>query len=177
MVRSRLDQPAQAEAASHRALSALPASFRRNRAMTIVDLAIAQLHQGDAEHACATSEEAFALMSGSPLPGRLRVLLGDFYRDLFTLAPSTAVAREWADRYRSEEPRVTTAPVIDLRRYGHTDLPGIRQTLLDVHADAYYERRHEEFVQRFPWFVDHWGGREGFACVVAYADGEPIGFT
>ncbi|WP_405444485.1 hypothetical protein OG350_37675 [Streptomyces achromogenes] len=49
-----------------------------------------------------TSEEAFALMSGSPLPGRLRVLLGDFYRDLLTLAPSTTVAREWADRYRSE---------------------------------------------------------------------------
>jgi GNAT superfamily N-acetyltransferase len=75
------------------------------------------------------------------------------------------------------EPRVTTAPAIDLRRYGHNDLPGIRQTLLDVHADAYFERRHEEFVQRFPWFVDHWGGREGFACVVAYAGGEPIGFT
>lgn len=72
---------------------------------------------------------------------------------------------------------MTTAPAIDLRRYGHNDLPDIRQTLLDVHADAYFERRHEEFVQRFPWFVDHWGGREGFACVVAYAGGEPIGFT
>jgi GNAT superfamily N-acetyltransferase len=75
------------------------------------------------------------------------------------------------------EPRVTTAPAIDLRRYGHNDLPDIRQTLLDVHADAYFERRHEEFVQRFPWFVDHWGGRSGFACVVAYAGDEPIGFT
>ena len=72
---------------------------------------------------------------------------------------------------------MTTAPAIDLRRYGHNDLPDIRQTLLDVHADAYFERRHEEFVQRFPWFVDHWGGREGFACVVAYEGGEPIGFT
>ncbi|WP_436952176.1 hypothetical protein [Streptomyces sp. SudanB182_2057] len=102
VVRSRLGQPVEAEAASHRALSALPASFRRNRAMTIVDLAIAQLHQGDAEHACATTEDAFTLMWGSPLPGRLRVLLGDFYRDLLTLAPSTTVAREWADRYRSE---------------------------------------------------------------------------
>lgn len=70
--------------------------------MTTVDLAIAQLHQGDAEQACATTEDAFTLMSGSPLPGRLRVLLGDFYRDLLTLAPSTTVAREWADRYRSE---------------------------------------------------------------------------
>ncbi|WP_330346741.1 hypothetical protein [Streptomyces sp. NBC_00582] len=102
IVRSRLGQPAEAEAASHRALSALPAPYRRNRAMTTVDLAIAQLHQGDAEQACATTEDAFTLMSGSPLPGRLRVLLGDFYRDLLTLAPSTTVAREWADRYRSE---------------------------------------------------------------------------
>ncbi len=72
---------------------------------------------------------------------------------------------------------MTTAPIIDLRRYGHDDMPGIRQTLLDVHADAYFERRHEEFVQRFPWFVDHWGGHEGFACVVAYQGGEPVGFT
>ncbi|WP_307825844.1 hypothetical protein [Streptomyces sp. MBT33] len=102
IVRSRLGQPAEAEAASHRALSALPAAYRRNRAMTTVDLAIAQLHQGDAEQACATTEDAFTLMSGGPLPGRLRVLLGDFYRDLLTLAPSTTVAREWADRYRSE---------------------------------------------------------------------------
>ncbi|WP_229882374.1 tetratricopeptide repeat protein [Streptomyces alanosinicus] len=102
VVRSRLGQPAEAEAASHRALSALPAPYRRNRAMTTVDLAIAQLRQGDAEQACATTEDVFTLMSGSPLPGRLRVLLGDFYRDLLTLAPSTIVAREWADRYRSE---------------------------------------------------------------------------
>ncbi|WP_234329936.1 hypothetical protein [Streptomyces viridochromogenes] len=102
IVRSRLGQPAEAEAASHRALSALPAAYRRNRAMTTVDLAIAQLHQGDAEQACTTTEDAFTLMTGSPLPGRLRVLLGDFYRDLLTLAPSTTVAREWADRYRSE---------------------------------------------------------------------------
>jgi hypothetical protein len=102
IVRNRLGQPAEAEAASHRALSALPASYRRNRAMTTVDLALAQLHQGDAEQACATTKDTFTLMSGSPLPGRLRVLLGDFYRDLLTLAPSTTVVREWADRYRSE---------------------------------------------------------------------------
>lgn len=101
IVRSRLGQAAEAEAASHRALSALPARYRRNRAMTTVELAIAQLRQGDVERACATTEDAFTLMSPGPLPGRLRVLLGDFYRDLLTLAPST-VAREWADRYRSE---------------------------------------------------------------------------
>ena len=31
--------------------------------------------------------------------------------------------------------------------------------------------------QRFPWFVDYWGGHEEFACVVAYQGGEPVGFT
>jgi GNAT superfamily N-acetyltransferase len=73
------------------------------------------------------------------------------------------------------EPCVTTA--LTLTRYGHTDLSDIRQTLLDVHADAYADRMHEEFVRRFPWFVDHWGGREGFSCVIAYEGNEPVGFT
>ncbi|WP_370270900.1 N-acetyltransferase family protein [Streptomyces sp. V4I8] len=73
------------------------------------------------------------------------------------------------------EHRVTSA--VDFRHFSHADLPEIRQTLLDVHADAYADRIHEEFVQRFPWFVDHWGGREGFACVIAYAGGEAVGFT
>lgn len=41
-------------------------------------------------------------MAGAPLPGRMRSLLGDFYRDLLTLAPSTATARAWGDRYRTE---------------------------------------------------------------------------
>ncbi|MFZ3470285.1 GNAT family N-acetyltransferase [Streptomyces sp. 4.24] len=64
-----------------------------------------------------------------------------------------------------------------LRHYSHDDLGGIRQTLLDVHEDAYADRRHEEFVQRFPWFVDHWGGNPGFACVIAYDGDVPVGFT
>lgn len=102
IVREQLGEPGEAEAASHRALAALPKEYRRNRAMTTVHLAVAQLHQGDAEQACATTEDVFRLMTGSRLPGRLRVLLGDFYRDLLTLAPSSLVAREWGDRYRSE---------------------------------------------------------------------------
>jgi hypothetical protein len=102
IVREHLGQPADAEAASYRALAALPKQYRRNRAMAMVHLAVAQLHQGDAEQACASTEGVFDLMSGSPLPGRLRVLLGDFYRDLLTHAPSAHAAREWADRYRSE---------------------------------------------------------------------------
>ncbi|MFE7965416.1 GNAT family N-acetyltransferase [Streptomyces cellulosae] len=64
-----------------------------------------------------------------------------------------------------------------LRRYGHEDLAGIRQMLLDVHADAYRDQLGDEFVQRFPWFVDHWGGHPGFACVVGFDEGEPVGFA
>ncbi|WP_369384124.1 hypothetical protein [Streptomyces sp. cg36] len=102
LIRNQLADPANAEAAAHRALAALPAAYRRNRAMTTMDLATAQLHQGDVEQACTTTEGVFTLMSGSPLPGRLRVLLGDYYRELLTLAPSAQIAREWGDRYRSQ---------------------------------------------------------------------------
>ncbi|MEU8034467.1 GNAT family N-acetyltransferase [Streptomyces sp. NPDC049099] len=52
----------------------------------------------------------------------------------------------------------------------------IRQTLLDVHADAYADDM-TEFDERFPWFVDHWGGNPGFACVIGYDEGEPLGFA
>ncbi|MBD0711160.1 MULTISPECIES: GNAT family N-acetyltransferase [unclassified Streptomyces] len=66
---------------------------------------------------------------------------------------------------------------VTLRRFAHGDLPSIRQTLLDVHADAYAEEMGDEFVQRFPWFVDHWGGHPRFSCVVGYDGDEPVGFA
>ncbi|MEV5186182.1 hypothetical protein [Streptomyces werraensis] len=102
IVRDRIGDPADAEAASHKALGAIPQQFRRNRAMATTRLALAQLHQQDIDHACATVSHVFELMKGSPLPGRMRSLLGDYYRDLITLAPDAAVAREWGDRYRAE---------------------------------------------------------------------------
>jgi hypothetical protein len=102
IVRDRIGDSADAEAASHQALASIPEQFRRNRALATARLALAQLHQRDIDQACTTASNAFELMSGSPLPGRMRFLLGDFHRDLITLAPTAAIAQEWADRYRSE---------------------------------------------------------------------------
>jgi hypothetical protein len=98
IVRDEIGDAAGSEAASHRALAAIPQQFRRNRALTTAQLAIAQLHQQDIDQACATAEKVFVLRNGDALPGRLRSRLGDF----FTLAPDAGVAREWKDRCRSE---------------------------------------------------------------------------
>ncbi|MEU1292132.1 GNAT family N-acetyltransferase [Streptomyces sp. NPDC005840] len=74
------------------------------------------------------------------------------------------------------EPNVTR--VIDLRHYGQASLPeGFKQMLIDVHADAYADAMDNEFNQRFPWFVDHWSGMDGFTCVVAFDGDEPTGFA
>lgn len=87
---------------AHRALASLPSEFQRNRAMVTCELAFAQLRQGEPEQATDTAASVFAIMDGSPLPGRMRSLIGDFHRDLFRLAPSTKYARDWADRMRDE---------------------------------------------------------------------------
>lgn len=68
-----------------------------------------------------------------------------------------------------------TAADVELRHYTHEDLADIRPTLLDVHAEVYADDR-DEFHQRFPWFVDHWGTNPGFSCLVGYDHGEPVGF-
>lgn len=97
-----LARPAEAEAASYRALAALPDRFRRNRASVTARLAIALLHQGEVEQGCVMAEEVFRLMGSDPLPGRLRSLIGDFHRDLLTVAPDSRAATDWADRFRTE---------------------------------------------------------------------------
>lgn len=102
IVRDVVGDPTEAEAASYRALSALPDTYRRNRAHTTARLALTQLHQDDVDQACATSADVFEIMAGDPLPGRMRQLLGDFQRDLITRAPSAQIAHEWMDRYRTE---------------------------------------------------------------------------
>lgn len=41
-------------------------------------------------------------MAGDPLTGRMRTLLGDFHRNLLSVAPDTHATREWTDRARPE---------------------------------------------------------------------------
>ncbi|MEW1912549.1 hypothetical protein AB0442_29630 [Kitasatospora sp. NPDC085895] len=94
-----------AEWAAHRALAGIPEQFRRNRASATVRLALAQLHQGDTEQACATATGAYTLVGTDPIPARLRTLLGDFHRSLLTLAPRSAQTRQWTDRVISERTR------------------------------------------------------------------------
>ncbi|MFD1275788.1 GNAT family N-acetyltransferase [Streptomyces sp. NPDC048448] len=69
-----------------------------------------------------------------------------------------------------------SAAGLDIRRFGHDDLPQIRQTIIDLHATAAGSDR-DDFKKKFPWFVDHWGGNPAFACVIAYDGDEAVGFA
>ncbi|MCA6090905.1 hypothetical protein LE181_01755 [Streptomyces sp. SCA3-4] len=63
----------------------------------------------------------------------------------------------------------------DVRHFTHDDAAETRQTL-DLHADAYADRADDPFVQRFPWFLDHWSSHSGSSCVIGYDGSEPIGW-
>lgn len=102
IIMNRNGRHAEAEAMAHRALGGIPPEFRRNRALATCQLASAQLHQGELEQAAQSAANVFAIMAGTPLPGRMRTLVGDFHRDLLRLAPSTSYARDWEDRMRDE---------------------------------------------------------------------------
>lgn len=70
-----------------------------------------------------------------------------------------------------------SAAGLDIRHFGTDDLAEIRQTLIALHAAAAGPDRDDDFKRKFPWFVDHWGGKDGFACVIAYDGAEPVGFA
>ncbi|NEA48148.1 GNAT family N-acetyltransferase [Streptomyces sp. SID10815] len=74
------------------------------------------------------------------------------------------------------EPILSAADLV-VRRYSHSDLTMIRQTLIDVHADAHADAMGDEFNQRFPWFVDHWGGNPDFVCVIVWDGDEAAAFA
>lgn len=73
---------------------------------------------------------------------------------------------------------MTTHSEPDLRHYGHADAASIRDLLLDVH-DEVYEGVDDPLAPRdaFAKFVDSWTSRENFACVVAYDQGQPVGYA
>ncbi|WP_434600430.1 GNAT family N-acetyltransferase [Streptomyces sp. A5-4] len=56
-------------------------------------------------------------------------------------------------------------------------MPKCWEVLTANHAGAYADAMDDEFNQRFPWFVDHWGGSPDFACVIAYDGDEAVGFA
>ena len=66
----------------------------------------------------------------------------------------------------------------EYRRIGRNDLTAeVKNILIDLHALAFGDEMQNPFHQRFPWFVDHWGSREGFLCVIGYEGQTPVGFT
>jgi len=65
---------------------------------------------------------------------------------------------------------------LDLRTYTREDLPQIRQTIIDIHADA-QGGPLDDFRKKFPWYVDHWGSREGYLCVMAWDGDTAAGFA
>ncbi|MFE7129986.1 hypothetical protein ACFVIM_03930 [Streptomyces sp. NPDC057638] len=102
VVQRRFGMAAESEAASHRALAALPGRFRRNRAMVMSGMARAQLSQGDVDLSYETASAVLALMDGTSLPTRLRTALDGYHRDLLRTAPHSVQANEWPDQMRTK---------------------------------------------------------------------------
>ncbi|MHA5053034.1 GNAT family N-acetyltransferase [Streptomyces sp. SD15] len=73
---------------------------------------------------------------------------------------------------------MTTHAELDTQHYDHGEAAAIRELLLDVH-DEVYEGSDDPLAGRdaFAKFVDHWSARDGFACVIAYDRGEPVGYA
>ncbi|MFD9222239.1 helix-turn-helix domain-containing protein [Streptomyces sp. NPDC060064] len=100
IVQQRLGLSAEAEASSHRALAITPERYRRNRALSTVRLALAQLHQGDLDLACTTATDVFDIMEGTEIPGRIRTELGTFHRAVLDQAPRSQQEAAWAGQLR-----------------------------------------------------------------------------
>ncbi|MFF3367082.1 GNAT family N-acetyltransferase [Streptomyces misionensis] len=72
---------------------------------------------------------------------------------------------------------MTTAPAIELRTF--TTLDAVRGDLLDVYAEVRAPLLHlpNYAITAFGERLDRHGAEPGFAAVLAYADGQPIGYA
>lgn len=73
---------------------------------------------------------------------------------------------------------MSTHTDLELRHFGQADAAAIREVLLDVH-DEVYEGVDDPLTPReaFAKFVDSWSSKEAFACVIAYDQGQPVGYA
>lgn len=98
IVHLALGDPAAAEADAHHVLALLRPGLDRNRRMYTLELARAQLAQGDVEQACATA--VLDTPDHRAPTGRTAELLGLFRTELVTAAPDSRHTREWSARAR-----------------------------------------------------------------------------
>ncbi|QHC25646.1 XRE family transcriptional regulator [Streptomyces sp. GS7] len=85
----------EAEACGYRSLALLRPELVRNRALALADLAMAQLHQGEAEQAVATACTVPIRGRSGRVVGRLNT----FGRQLRLVAPGAAVTLQWESRF------------------------------------------------------------------------------
>ncbi|GAA0470746.1 Tat pathway signal protein [Streptomyces stramineus] len=96
----RLGRFAQAESHIHRCLSTLRPEQHRNRALYTVQLALAQLEQGDLGQACGTALRV-SPPRGSGANSTVRHLLGTFNKKLNVRAPDAQFTRDWNEHIRA----------------------------------------------------------------------------
>jgi transcriptional regulator with XRE-family HTH domain len=99
LIMERTGRHGEAEAHLHQTLSRLRPQYRRNRTYYTANLALAQLHQGDVEDACATALSVLPEGPGASVNGRTGRLLARFDRELNATAPGAACGDDWAGLY------------------------------------------------------------------------------
>ncbi|WP_326757375.1 hypothetical protein OHB35_00335 [Streptomyces phaeochromogenes] len=99
LVMARIGRHEEAEAYLHRTLARLRPEYRRNHTYYGAQLALAQLHQGAVEQACATATKVLSGQARTSLTGRTGKLLKTFDRDLSSVAQGARCAVDWTDRY------------------------------------------------------------------------------
>lgn len=100
----RLGQYDLAEYRAHHALAQLSPELVRNRLYYTLQLALAQVQQGDVPRACASTDHALTLAGPSGPSARIRTLLTEFRTHLFAVAPAEPDARNWLERTTPTRP-------------------------------------------------------------------------